>query len=146
MVNRIILTLYLLLLLPFTSEAQWWYEKTQYFDGADTGNVELKILIDTTRPNSWQIGRPQKQIFDSAATYPNVIVTDTINFYPVNDTSQFVVGRGGMFMTHDIFAFRWLQKLDLDSLDAAIVEFSADSGITWHNAFTDPLAYNFYGF
>ena len=50
---------------------------TQYFDGADT-SIQNSILIetDTSVSNVWQIGHPQKIIFDSAATAPNAIVTD----------------------------------------------------------------------
>ena len=45
--------------------------------------------LDTSASNIWQIGKPQKIIFDSASTVPNAIVTDTINFYPINNISRF---------------------------------------------------------
>src|ERR1700747_2873685 len=41
--------------------------------------------------NIWQIGSPHKPVFASAYTNPNVIVTDTANHYPVNDTSSFII-------------------------------------------------------
>ncbi len=38
------------------------------------------LTIDTTAfpLNIWEIGHPQKPLFDSAASTPNAIVTDTI--------------------------------------------------------------------
>lgn len=52
----------------------------------------FSIEIDTTNPNNiWQVGPPQKSVFDSAYSLPNAIVTDTVNPYPVNDTSSFVL-------------------------------------------------------
>ncbi len=47
------------------------------------------LTIDT--PSIWQIGKPQKTILDTAYSFQNVIITDTINPYPPNDTSSFTV-------------------------------------------------------
>ena len=64
---------------------------TQYFDGADT-LVYNAILIEIDTNSVWQIGPPNKEVhFKSASTVPNVIVTDTINPYPINDTSRFQI-------------------------------------------------------
>jgi hypothetical protein len=51
------------------------------------------LTIDTvSNPNNiWQIGKPQKIIFINAHSAPNVLVTDTINSYPTNDTSIFYI-------------------------------------------------------
>lgn len=122
-------------------------EYYQYFDGADTSvNNSLIIQMDQDTANIWQVGPPQKNIFDTAATYPNVIITDTINPYPPNNNSsfQFTIVPP---MTWGILALQWKQKLDLEHLsDGGKVEFSADGGITWENAFNNPNVYNFYGF
>lgn len=48
------------------------------------------LTIDT--PSIWQIGKPQKTILDTAHSFQNVIITDTINPYPPNDTSSFTIG------------------------------------------------------
>ena len=65
---------------------------TQYFDGADTiFDNSVNVELDTSNSNIWQIGASQKIIFDSAATVPNAIVTDTINSYPVNNVSRFTI-------------------------------------------------------
>ena len=61
----------------------------------DTTNFEgslVQIEIDTSNAgNIWQIGQPDKAIFDSAFSAPNAIVTDTVNYYPINDSSSFIL-------------------------------------------------------
>ncbi|MGI8893309.1 MAG: hypothetical protein ACR2GN_07585 [Bacteroidia bacterium] len=121
-------------LISYLSIGQMWQ---QYFDGADTiydPNVSpssIYIEIDTNSSNIWQIGAPQKNIFDSAATAPNVIVTDTINYYPVNNSSSFQFSIVP-WVPWGILAIQWKQKLDFDAgLDGGIIEFSVDSGTTW---------------
>lgn len=121
----------------------------QYFDGADT-NYQTSIIIhlDTASTNTWQIGKPQKTIFDSANTHPNVLVTDTINNYPPNNTSIFTFGINLFSWSQmGIAAIRWMQKLDIaDSVHSGIIEMSLDTGATWRNVFTDSQVHNFYGF
>jgi hypothetical protein len=48
------------------------------FDGTDTTFRHL-LVIDTVNyhHNIWQIGKPNKTVFDSALSLPNAIVTDT---------------------------------------------------------------------
>ena len=119
----------------------------QYFDGADTvAATSVFIHIDTTGGNAWQIGRPQKTIFHSAATAPNALITDTLNPYPPADTSSFTFGYQP---DHDwgVAAIRWKQKLDLDRKhDWGRIDYSLDTGTTWQNVFGNPSVYNFYGF
>ncbi len=126
--------------------AQWFF--TQYFDGADTVfSNSVNIVMDTSSQNIWQIGAPQKTIFSSAATAPNAMVTDTINFYPVNNISRFKTRVENPIFNWGILAIQWKQKLDLDhGNDGGLVEFTTDNGLTWENAFNNPLVYNFYGF
>jgi hypothetical protein len=123
----------------------------QYFDGADTLPYNSLFIhidnSDSTHTNVWQIGRPQKTVFDAAATVPNAIVTDTINTYPSNDTSSFTFKVPNDGWAWGILAVQWKQKLDMDSgLDGGNIEFSADSGAQWFSAFDNPNVYNFYGF
>lgn len=118
----------------------------QYFDGADTlGTNSIIIELEDDSTNIWQIGPPQKTLFDAASTQPNGIVTDTLEFYPVNDTSSFSFEIPNE-ITWSIFAVQWMQKLDYDEGDGGVVYFSTDSGGTWHNALTDPTIYNYFGF
>ncbi len=125
----------------------------QYFDGADTiPDESLKIVIDTSYvTNIWQIGPPQKLLFDSASTVPNALITDTINPYPINDTSSFQLGFTETFLslmeTGGILALEWNQKLDMDSArDGGMIEYSLDLGQTWVNIFDNPFVYNLYGY
>jgi len=118
----------------------------QYFDGADTSAANSIIIsMDPNPANIWQIGRPQKIIFDSAATLPNALVTDTINSYPVNNISRFSF-KIVPWVTWGLLAIQWKQKLDMDlHHDGAIIEYSVDTGVTWTNVFNDPHVHNFYG-
>lgn len=117
----------------------------QSFDGPQPNSFSVTLVPSTN--NTWQIGKPQKTMFNAAKSAPRVIVTDTINSYPVNDVSSFVFGiplqnSSGNF----IYALRWVQKLDLDAgLDGGIVEFSNDK-VSWQNAHNNPNSYQFYGF
>ena len=122
----------------------------QYFDGADTSEYEsLKIVIDSGHFNNiWAIGRPQKPLFNRAATKPNALVTDTLNFYPPNSRSTFTFGAlpEWQFGSH-VIAVQWQQKLDAESgRDGGMIQFSTDSGDTWSTVFDNPFVYNFYGF
>lgn len=138
-------TLLFLCVLTLTSKGQYYI---QYFDGADTSAINSIIIqIDTNANNIWQIGKPQKIIFDSAATAPNVIVTDTINNYPGNNTSSFIFKYNTTSPGNWTTAIQWKQKLDMNSdHDGGIIEYSTDTGATWHNVFNDPNVYNFFGF
>lgn len=135
--------LLLLLVFPFTSIGQSFH---QYFD-SDTNFNTIPVIIDTPiNSNVWQIGPPQKTIFNDAASTPNVIVTDTLNYYPNNDTSSFII-KVSTEWSWGVLALQWMQKLDIDSIyDGGIIEFSVDTGQTWQNVFNNPYVYNFYGF
>lgn len=120
----------------------------QYFDGTDTNYTQgsIRVYLNDDSSNIWQIGPPKKAIFDSAATQPNALVTDTVNGYPPNNQSQ-VQFTIDPWTNWGILAIQWKQKLDMDSAqDGGLVEFSTDSGITWQSAFDNPSTYNFYGF
>jgi len=121
---------------------------SQYFDGADTSAWNsLFIELDPDTSNIWQIGQPQKTIFDSAATFPNAILTDTMKGYLPDNISRFSFKIQPDFFQFGILALQWKQKLDLDEgHDGGIIEFSLDNGITWQNVFNNPYVYNFYGF
>ncbi|MEY2829107.1 MAG: hypothetical protein RIQ33_965 [Bacteroidota bacterium] len=135
----------ILILLTTFSYAQFW-QQNQYFDGADTVASSIKIQFDTTHHfNIWQIGKPQKTIFNSATTVPNALITDTMNYYPKNDTSVFWFA--STTEPWGIHALRWKQKLDFEKHHSGgMVEFSIDKGTTWQNTFNNPISHNFYGF
>ena len=80
-----------LLSLSLFSQDPWVVYDMQFILSFDDPSQFSGIDIDTiSNPNnSWQVGAPQKSLFTSALTPPNVIVTDTINPYLINDTSIF---------------------------------------------------------
>ena len=138
----------LFLFTPFFLNAQEYY---QYFDGADTAaSNSVQIDFGTDTNNIWQIGAPQKIIFDTAATFPNVLVTDALNYYPNNDTSSFEIHINYDYIVTtflEAFAIHWQQKLDYDTLfDGGMIQFSVDGKNTWENVLNSPFNYNFYGF
>ena len=140
----------LLILLLFISNyagAQHYF--TQYFDGADTlFKRSINIAIEKNSSNIWQIGRPKKIIFDTAATKPNVLVTDTVKKYPKNNTSRFLAKILIQTpTTYGILAVQWKQKLNMTpDHDGGIIEYTLDKGKTWINVFNNPVVQNFYGF
>jgi hypothetical protein len=113
-------------------------------------NLDLIRIDSTTNPNNiWQIGTPQKTIFDSGYMTSRAMLTDSTSNYPVNDTSVFYLVQpviyyapggsvsGGM-NTELSFYF----KTDSDSLnDFGTLEASRDSGVTWVNVRNNPSMY-----
>lgn len=138
---------FLSLLVLITNFSLAQQEFRQYFDGEDTlAQSSINISINNQGSNIWQIGKPQKSIFESAATQPNALVTDTINNYPTNNTSSFQFSIIP-WTNWGVLALQWKQKLDMDKgLDGGKIEFSLDGGLNWENVFNNPGVYNFYGF
>jgi len=111
-----------------------------------------KIYRDTVEnPDCiWQIGAPQKPVLDSARSPVNVIITDTVNSYPPNDTSSFIIMQivdYGWYTPAPIDVpphLAGFYYVDSDTLtDYGTIEISADSGQTWINVLTD-TQYNFF--
>ncbi len=101
------------------------------------------IIIDTlTNPgNIWEIGIPDKALFHYAHSPLHAIVTDTLNPYPVNDTSSFIIkhtrmGCWGTF-NYELNLYFWFM-MDSDTLtDYGKVEVSIDNGLSWINLLSD---------
>lgn len=99
----------------------------------DSAIWHLKIDTISNPNNIWQIGSPQKSTFISANSVPNVIVTDTINSYPINDTSSFTV-QYVISGVNQILNLRMVGYYYVDSdtlLDYGTIEFSPDNGVSW---------------
>jgi hypothetical protein len=128
-----------LTLITATSFGQWiWainFEDTTYLN---------RVFIDTiSNPNcTWQIGYPAKTVFNFAYSNPNVIVTDTLNSIPPNDTSIFYLYhvRDQYQPAHD-FGIEFKYQLDGDSTDKGIIEISPDTGHTWINLLTQDTTF-----
>jgi hypothetical protein len=101
------------------------------------------IVIDTAtvQNNLWQIGRSYKPYFDSAQSPKNVIITDSINPYPVNNHSVFI--SRNMATMGDVYGFRMFTgafNVQTDSLhDYGMMEFSPDNGATWVDMINDTV-------
>ncbi|MEQ1734208.1 MAG: T9SS type A sorting domain-containing protein, partial [Bacteroidia bacterium] len=120
---------------------------SQYFDSSIPAVNDLIIKIDSQNvSNIWQIGKPNKIIFNNASTLPNAIVTDTVNNYPVNNSSIFSFTTAG-WGNSGILGIQWKQKLDMTyKHDGGFVEFKMLKDSVWNNAFNNPYVYNFFGF
>lgn len=108
-----------------------------------------QFVIDTINyPNNiWQIGKPQKSTLNAAYESKNAIITDTINPYPVNDTSVFVVSNpasGGGYvwpMAASLYGYYWVESDSLN--DFGTIEFSPNNGSTWIDLINDTV-FNLY--
>ncbi len=78
------------LLLIFISSYSQDY--VSYGINFDDPSELFRLEIDSLNGNNiWQIGKPRKTIFNSAFSPLNAIVTDTSDFYPINNYSSFTL-------------------------------------------------------
>jgi len=100
----------------------------------DSGDNLYPVAIDIDanyHHNIWQIGTPDKTEFTSAYSFPNAIVTDTLNPYPVNDTSVFYLKIPSHLAYITYLSFYY--ELDIDSGAIARIDISEDNGGHWVN-------------
>jgi hypothetical protein len=128
-----------LTMVAVTSFGQWnWgvnFDSPWYLD---------RIVRDTiSNPNcTWQVGHPSKTVFTSAHSVPNVVVTDTLNSVPPNDTSIFYLTHvRGQFAPFHVFVLHFWYMLDGDSTDFGKIEISPDTGHTWINVLTEDTTF-----
>jgi len=152
--------LLLLFLLPIYAQGQWFgtiwgiaQDSTTFtfLSGdtltrvipTDTWGDTAKIVVDTSGSTLWQIGGTTKTGFTTAMGTTRGIMTDTLNAYPSNTNSFFVVKIGSM---PNVIVDFW-HHYNTDSAHAGgAVEFSTDSGATWINVASCPNidTFNFY--
>ena len=98
----------------------------------------IKIL--PLSQNIWQIGTPQKTLFNASYTLPKAIVTDTINNYPINNLSTFelIIGQFNdpVYSWNVFLDFRHKYNSDADN-DGGYITVSWDNGNTWTNVVND---------
>jgi len=143
--KNLVLTLGMIITITSTSFGQLfddWYDLN--FD-SQFGLQHLTIDTVSNPNNIWQIGEPQKSIFTNAYSEPNVLVTDTINFYPTNDTSIFFItnvafGQGFEWPHTVILAGQYFVNTDTLT-DYGKIEFSPDNGTTWIDMLNDTVGY-----
>jgi len=142
--KRILLTLGLIITILSTSFGQLEDNYELTFDN-QWGLEHLFIDTMSNMNNVWQVGIPQKTIFTNAYSAPNVIITDSINSYPINDTSVFIItnvafGQGFEWPYTVILAGQYFVNSDTLT-DYGKVEFSPDNGITWIDMLNDTVGY-----
>lgn len=109
-------------------------------------NPDITLYRDTiSNPqNIWQIGRPGKAVLNAAYSPSNVIITDTLNAYPTNDTSAFIIRQrawyGWWIIPHMNAGLHGYYFVDTDSLtDFGTIDISFDNGQSWINLLNDTL-------
>jgi hypothetical protein len=125
--------LFLILLLSYNSSfSQWSWQL--HFENEVGGRV--KIDTSSNPNNVWKIGHPDKTIFNTSHSNPNVIVTDTANPYPINDTSSFAIihyATGGWPNTYPGVDISGWYSVNSDTLtDYGFFDFSPNHGNTWY--------------
>jgi hypothetical protein len=102
---------------------------------------ENNFYIAPTTGNLWAIGIPVKTMFDAAYSVPRAMVTDTVNPYPVNNSSSFyVIIKGECSAAYGI---SFHHRMNTDSLqDGGTIEISDNGGNTWINIIDYPYQYN----
>lgn len=138
----------------------WCFDElNEYSDGYCKYNTSLTsegvdLFIDESNvSNIWQIGAPQKPILDEAKSTPNVIITDTTNAYPSEDTSSFtvmlyLVPQNHTYLNNEhlsSFYMSFYYAVDSDSLnDYGMLEFSPNSGEYWFDLINEQSQYYFW--
>jgi len=130
--------LYFLLLLNLTcysSIAQLWYDPF-VFDSISFEVPTSYILLDSSESNLWQIAPPQKEILNSAFSPTHVIITDSINPYPIGANSYFdlFLSMENTVYFPELMFLSFKHKICSDSLlDGGYITYSCDMGETWLN-------------
>jgi hypothetical protein len=137
-------TALLLYLLPIIAFGQW-YEEFPYktvinFDTEE--NLEYIYRDTISNPSCiWQVAAPNKSVFTAPYSSPNVMLTDSVNSYPVNDTSSFIFYHEMVCgLENGSLSGRFYVDSD-SSKDFGKIEASIDLGTTWVLVSEDTLEY-----
>jgi hypothetical protein len=129
-----IVSLLFFLFMTFRLQSQVIYFPYEWDSGADydviyaTGfDVESDMLFFDD-DSLWQTGPPQKLLFDSAWSSPNVLITDTVQVYPDSTETYFYL-KFKPWESNNIF-IAWNQRVDVGEGDSCLVEMSSD-GLSW---------------
>jgi len=120
-----------------TAKEYCWFDTTSSF-----------IAIDTSNPsNIWQIGKPQKSNFNAALTGTNVMITDTVNNYPVNNHSYFDLIFPMNINGYPVFSMNacvsFKHKINTDTMmDGGYIEVKYHRDSAWINIAYDTLHSN----
>jgi hypothetical protein len=96
------------------------------------------IEIPDSNNNIWQIGEPQKTIFNSAYQNNLALITDTLNPYPDSIDNCFVISIPFLDSLYGEGILSFYHQFDTDTLkDGCVIEISNDEGLTWTNIIFD---------
>ncbi|MFW5821384.1 MAG: hypothetical protein ACOCWA_08845 [Bacteroidota bacterium] len=109
----------------------------------DFETIDYKNFITLDSSVVWQVGEPSKSYFDTAFSGEKVIITDTLNTYPINTKDCF-------YLTIDLIKYTWFgytwcdlefrHKIDCNSgTEGGYVEVSYDKGQNWKNIIFDSI-------
>jgi len=140
--KRSILTL-ILITATLSCFAQWqWNLNFENFTAFNSWHLRLDTAA---HPGSkWQVGSPSKTVFTGAYSQPNVIVTDTANPVPANDTSSFFLYHRrdtNMSVPFHFFQLSFWHRMNGDTTDAGSIQVSPDYGAHWIDLLTQDSAY-----
>lgn len=136
---KTLFSFFAILLWSIPSSGQW---VTINFENPISQNYFLSIDTASNPNCTWQIGVPNKTVFQSAYSVEHAIVTDTINPVPANDTSTFVLRHIlNPFGPYHILGLGFWFKMDGDSTDFGTVELSVDGGNTWIDVLSQDTQY-----
>ena len=123
-------------LFVFSANCQVLTKRTFWlnFDTLDYQHSLRKLTIDTAANNTWQIGIPQKSVFNLALSGTRALVTDTTNACGPNDTSVCVLEvRNKITVDDTLFLLdnmTYWNKQDFEVGDRGYVE-ERQYGVTW---------------
>lgn len=132
------------------TQARIYFDDGLPYDAHYANRGVFKVTFeDTAAASLWQIGTPQKSVFNSAASLPYALVTDTLQPFPADTVSSFYLTllKGELGGNINVIALRWLQKLDMEKgEDHGKIQLSLDGGQTFEEVFRHPAVYNFFGY
>ena len=122
-------------------------EDWNFDDGVTWWDYQLFLDTVSHSHNIWQTGAPHKTVISGAYSSPHVIITDTINHYPPNDTSVIIfrhMDMGGYSTPHSA-ELAGYYNVNSDSLhDYGTIEISLNHGTSWINLITDTTYSSYY--
>lgn len=118
---------------------------SNFYSPSDTANSYF--IIDTSQLNNiWQIGRSNK----SALGIYNGLITDTINSYPINNKSSFMVGVVTCWGIEKNIDSYWGTEITINysiqsdyHKDGVVLETSSNSRKNWRNILLDTNIYTY---
>ena len=142
-------TLALLLSFCFISKAQNFSFVLNFEDSASIGQYfYTDSILDSA--GIWQIGIPNKPIFDSAYSPPNAVVTLLDSALPANVNASFIISIPDTIEYPYASLLTFTHKYDFNPLhEGGYVEFSVDSGYNWYPVCTNCTEggwYNYQGY